>query len=324
MTNICLVGYGSIGPVHARALAEIPGVRVSAVCDRIRSRAEAGAGFCGAVAYTEFSEALCDPAIDVFHILTPHYLHAPMIEAVLEKHKTAVCEKPLICTKKELDTALTWRDRDVFCIFQNRTNTAIQTLKTLIDTDRSLGALRGVKAFHVWHRDSDYYHSADWRGKKATEGGGVLINQALHTLDLVCYLTGGVRSVEGQASNHSLRGVIDVEDTVSAYLRFQNGATGLFFASNAGAVDSAPRIECSFEHALLTYENGKLFRDGLPVAENRAVPLGKPCWGGGHTDEFYRIYVSRTPTRVADVENTLRTLFAIYESADRGGKEVFI
>lgn len=323
MKNVCIVGCGSIAPVHAASLLKIPEVRLFAVCDIVKARADKIAASSGAKAYYSFDDALNDESIDFYHICTPHYLHFDMIDAVLKSGRSAVTEKPAVMTLKELEKASSWDETRVFPIFQNRHNASIKELLRAYESGET-GKLTGIKANHTWKRTKEYYESGKWRGKKLTEGGGVLINQAIHTLDLALLIGGKVISLEAETANHSLKGSIDVEDTAEIYAKFESGASLNFYATNANIADSAPFIEYYFENGVYRYDNYTLYINGSPVAFDRADAPGKPCWGGGHEAEFSDIYIHKKNYGMKRVENTLKTVFAAYKSAAFGGKEIIL
>ena len=167
--NVCIVGYGCIAPVHASALLQLPDeVKIYAICDIVKEKADKGAEKYGAKAYYSIDEALEDTEIDVFHICTPHYLHFPMIEKCLAKGKMVVSEKPLVMTRDELKKASAFKDSHLYCIFQNRTNNSVLKLKEIIESDKTIGKLTGIRAIMTWKRTEHYYRSGPWRGKIAT------------------------------------------------------------------------------------------------------------------------------------------------------------
>lgn len=171
----------------------------------------------------------------------------------------------------------------------------------------------------TWHRDKAYYNADSWRGRWETEGGGVLINQAVHTLDYFSYLLGKVEIVRANMCNYSLEDVIEVEDTFTASLKLAGGISGLFFATNAYAENSSPFFEILFEKGRARYMDGQLWVNDQPVAKDTAPALGKAYWGSGHSRLLKRYYDERQYFGIADVENTMETMFAMYESAGRGG-----
>lgn len=322
MKHVCIVGYGAIGPVHAEALADMPGVKLYGICDIEKERAEKGATEYGCKAFCNLEECLADDKVDSVHICTPHYLHYEMIEKSLLAGKMVVTEKPVTMTKEEFALLLSkYPRKPVYPVMQNRTNTCITTLKEIIANEPELGQLKAIKGVLTWHRDASYYDAADWRGTLAYEGGGVLINQAVHTLDLMIYLAGDVKCVNATTSNKSLQGVIQVEDTVDALLKFKNGATGIFYATNAYGKNSKPQIELEFENAFFQYINNALYCNQEFVCKNDHMFSGKDYWGSGHGRLLHSIYANNHAFTVEDVKNTMETMFAIYESA-KEGKEI--
>ena len=239
-----------------------------------------------------------------------------MIEKCIQAGKQVITEKPVTMKKEEFDVLLLqYADKPVHPMMQNRTNKCITRLKKIIDTKFSIGKLVSAKGVLTWHRDEAYYRSADWRGTIEYEGGGVLINQAVHTLDLMIYLAGNVKSVNATTSNKSLQDVIEVEDTIDAFLEFENGATGIFYATNAYGKNSKPQIELEFEHASFQYINGELYQDKQFICCDDHKFCCKDYWGSGHGRLLYDLYTNQKALTVADVKNTMQTMFAMYESA---------
>ncbi len=318
MKNIAIVGFGAIGTLHAKALSDVKNARLYAVCDidgdalaRVRSAYE------DVRLYPDFDEMLLDDTIHAVHICTPHYLHFEMIEKALAAGKEVITEKPLTMTKAELDALLSLENADKICVvFQNRLNPSVVKLKAILEKG-DLGKLITAKGILTWHRDLSYYKSAAWRGKLDTEGGGVLINQAIHTLDLMSYLGGNIASVKASAQNFTLP-ELEVEDTVTALLEFENGARGLFFATNGYGRDDAPTLEFIFENDIFTYRDGKLYQGDAVLADDTGDALGKSCWGAGHRTLLKNYYEKQVFFTPFDVKNTMDTVFAIYESAKTG------
>lgn len=321
--NVCVVGYGAIGPVHAKALSQIEGVTLYGICDIDRERAQQAAEQYHCHAFYDLSECLAEKEIDCVHICTPHYLHFAMIEKSVAAGKMVVVEKPVVMKKEELTALRRYCGSRVFPIFQNRINRCVEEMKRIIEEESELGELKAVKGIVTWNREAAYYNAASWRGTKAFEGGGVLINQALHTLDLMLYLGGKVKAVDATSSNHSLRKVIEVEDTVDVYMQYENGAKGIFYATNAYGENSPVQLEMRFEKVSLLYMGGKLYRDGEKICEDDDSFLGKSYWGAGHAKLLYDIYVRQKPILLEDVLATMNTMFAMYESAETG-KDILV
>ncbi len=221
MKKVCIVGYGAIGPIHAMALEKTAQGRLYGVCDVDPARRRACAEQYGAVEYEDFDTMLLDKEIQSVHICTPHYLHYEMIRKALAAGKDVVAEKPLVRTREEWEALQRLPGADRICVvLQNRLNPCVQRMRELVRSGE-LGAVRAVRGILTWNRDRAYYESARWRGKWETEGGGLLINQAVHTLDLFSYVAGDICGVRADMCNHTLEGVIQVEDTLVAHLELR-------------------------------------------------------------------------------------------------------
>lgn len=320
--KVCIAGYGAIGPVHAKALEDVDQAVLYAVCDIQESRRRLCTETYPVVAYEDFDRMLEDTAIDSVHICTPHYLHFEMIKKALEAGKDVVVEKPATMTRAQFTALKELKGAERICmVLQNRLNPSVQKMKELVQSGE-LGAVLGAKGILTWHRDREYYESGSWRGRWETEGGGVLINQAVHTLDYFSYLLGNVESVRANMCNYSLEDVIEVEDTFTARLKLAGGVSGLFFATNAYAENSAPFFEILFEKGNARYMDGGLWVNRQPAARDTAPALGKAYWGSGHNRLLKLYYDENQYFGIADVENTMETMFAMYESAAGGGRVV--
>lgn len=324
MKKVCIAGYGAIGPVHAKALEYVNGAALYAVCDINESKRKLCMEKYPVVAYDDFDQMLLDDDIDSVHICTPHYLHYEMIKKALAAGKDVVVEKPVTMTLEQF-TALKELEgaKKVCVILQNRLNPSVQKMKQLVQ-DGELGKVKAAKGVLTWHRDRSYYESDAWRGKWDTEGGGVLINQAVHTLDYFSYLVGNVISVKANMFNYSLEDIIEVEDTFIAAMDLENGVKGLFFATNAYAENSAPYFEILFEKGKARYMDGQLWVNQQPVAKDTAPLLGKAYWGSGHNRLLQQYYEEHEFFSLSDVENTMKTMFAMYESARNGGSIFYV
>lgn len=324
MKNACIVGYGKIGPNHANAFEKIENAKLYAVCDISEEKIKKCQESFDVIGYTDFDEMLKDENIDSVHICTPHYLHFEMIVKALKAGKSVVSEKPVTMTKEQFEELKRFPDADKVClIFQNRLNNCVVKLKGIIESGE-MGKIIGAKSILTWCRKADYYLSADWRGKWATEGGGALINQAVHSLDLLRYLVGEFESVRANMMNYSLEDVIEVEDTFIGRLGYKNGATGFFIATNSYAVNSPMDIEIVFEKGTARYCNNKLTVNDEVVETDTVATGEKGYWGTSHTKAIKNFYDKGTFFDIKDAENTMYTMFAMYESAKDGGKIINI
>ena len=233
-----VIGCGVIAPMHVGSIAAAGG-EVVQLCDIDTDKAaRLRAAHCpGAEITADFDETLSRNP-DVVHICTPHYLHAGMAEAALRRGINVFVEKPLCISVAELERiseAAARSSAQLGVCFQNRFTPAAAEAKRL-----AASVTAGYCSVQ-WKRDAAYYASAGWRGKKATEGGGVLINQAIHTLDLLLWLIGEPRFVTANVSNRTHAGVIDVEDTAEGLIEFDNCSAPFYATVSAAGSRSADR-----------------------------------------------------------------------------------
>jgi len=294
--NAVIIGCGAISVVHAHAINNSEFAKLYGVCDTDKDKLDAAVEKHGCKGYTSIEEVLEDENVDVVHICTPHYLHAPMLEASVKAGKKVVVEKPMTMNFDQYRHAyavVKEYDGAVCSIIQNRFNPCIVKIKEMIESGK-YGNVTGLRGILTWKRDAKYYASGPWRGKWATEGGGVVINQALHTIDLLCYLGKKPKSVKANYDNRSLQGIIEVEDTAEATIRMEDGINALFYATNAYCRDSCYDLEVVMENAYLKYmlnnlyliENGEM----TMICSDKADVCGKACWGGGHATVIGNFY----------------------------------
>ncbi len=321
-----VIGCGGISATHLRALMGIEGVRVAAFCDTARDRAERRAAeYGGGDVYEDYRDVLARDDIDAVHVLTPHHLHGEMCLAALARGKYTLCEKPMAI---RLDEARAMRaadtDHRLGVIFQNRYNASATAAKKLLDSGE-MGKIIAARATVAWLRDAAYYAGADWRGKWATEGGGSLINQSIHTVDLLYYLCGPFARVKGKISTDLLQGVIEVEDNCHAVIQFTGGFVGLLHTSNNFGFSDMPEILIYCENGLLTLhgETLTLTRDGAVtvLSDARARDNGaKAVYGNSHAiqiAEFYKSIRNKAPIWIDGNEGypAIWAVLGVYESS---------
>ena len=278
-----VVGLGVIGSVHMEVL-EALGNEVAAVCDTDPARLSAYPHIAG---YTDYAEMLHAVRPDVVHICTPHHEHARMVVEALKRDIHVLCEKPLCINAEEIEQVLAAERASKALLgvcHQNRYNPANLYVKELIAGKQVTDGTGMV----VWNRDKSYYEASPWRAKKETAGGGVLINQALHTLDLLQWYAGEPRFVIARASNLALDD-IEVEDTLSAV--FSGGADFTFFATNCAAQGFPVEVTLrTKEHLIKLLPNAVLVDDEAISFEKDTRFYGKQCYGTGHERLFADFY----------------------------------
>ncbi len=235
--GFALVGCGMIARYHARALAEIPSTRVAALVSRAPANAqklldETGAPACPVFATVE--EAVQSPGVDVIVITTPSgaHLEPAVIAAAAGKH--VVVEKPLEITGDRCERIIEACDRHkvkLCTIFPSRFADANITLKAAVEAGK-FGRLTLGEASNKWWRSQAYYDEGGWKGTQALDGGGALMNQAIHNVDLLLWMMGPAVAVTGLTATLA-HDRIEVEDTAVAAVRFRSGALGLIAATTS-------------------------------------------------------------------------------------------
>ncbi len=232
--TFALVGCGSIAPTHAKALAALPNdARLTHCCDTNAGLADAFAAKFNLKTAT-FDEVLADPAIDAVTFCTPSGLHASLGARALAAGKHVIIEKPMEITPAACEPLLAAQrasGRKLAIISQHRFDPSSQQVRACLNRGE-LGKLVLVEARIPWYRTQEYYDSGDWRGTWALDGGGCLMNQGVHTVDLLLWLAGPVKTVYAQMRT-AAHERIEVEDVVTATLTFANGAIGNLMATTA-------------------------------------------------------------------------------------------
>jgi predicted dehydrogenase len=296
--RVAVVGCGDIAAVHLDAIrdaAAAGAVEPVGVCDVDGGRRAEAAARAGCPGFADLAAMLDAVAPDVVHVCTPHHRHADLAAACLARGVSVLLEKPLAHTLPDgerLVRAAADSEAVLGVCFQNRYNDTARALRELLDGG-GLGRVLGGRASVNWFRDADYYARRDWRGRWATAGGGVLMNQAIHTLDLLQWYLGPVTDVRGTVATLALP--IEVEDTAALRMRHGGAVTSTLYATN-GHVENAPvTVEIVAEHAravlgtdlTVTYADGRVetYAPATVASGERAY------WGASHgllIDDFYR------------------------------------
>ncbi len=264
-TGFGIVGPGTIGRVHAEAINAIPGARLVAVCGREAQRTSEFAARFGAAGYTDYEKFLAHPGLQIVNICTPSGMHAAQGQRAAAAGKHVLVEKPIEITLARADELIRACDRaqvKLGVIFQSRFVPAVQRIRQAMDEGR-FGRLLLGDAYVKWYRAPEYYAAGSWHGTLALDGGGALVNQAIHTLDLLRWLMGPADMV------FALKGAlryphIEAEDTLVGTLRFQNGALGVIEATTSVAPGFKRRIEISGERGTVILDGDIISHWSLP------------------------------------------------------------
>ena len=314
--KVCIVGFGVVAEIHAIAVDKCENAELYAVCDIKEDRIAKCKERYDVIGYSDFDDVLNDKNIDAVHICTPHYLHYEMAKKAVEHNKSVVLEKPVVIKREEFKK-LSKLDGDIAIVFQNRLNPCMKKLKSVVES-KEYGEIVGIKSVLTWYRDAEYYKSDLWRGKWETEGGGVLINQSVHSLDILCWLCGKVKKVNSVMANLSIP-QIEVEDTCVAYIEFESGVKGSFFATNSYCENSPMHIEVIFENGRALYHDKKLYLNNKLIETDVYINNKKAYWGSGHLELIDNVYSKNIKISLKDVENTMDTVFSIYENYKKDG-----
>jgi UDP-N-acetyl-2-amino-2-deoxyglucuronate dehydrogenase len=229
-----IIGCGKVGHTHAQGYQRLPESELAAVCDVSLERAEAYGKTYHVKGYNDFDLMLHENQIDVLSICTPHPLHAETIQRAAAHGVHVLTEKPLASDLSDCDLAIdACRQNHVKLgvISQRRFYPPIQRMKTAIAAGKIGQPIIGDLVVLGW-RDEAYYAMDAWRGKWQAEGGGVLVNQTIHQLDLLVWLMGPIDELFGYWDNFN-HPYIEVDDTAAALMRFKSGAIGQILVSNS-------------------------------------------------------------------------------------------
>ena len=311
-----VIGVGVIGSLHAEILTEKN--MLAAVCDTDENKLKKY----NCPGYTDYKIMIDEVRPDCVHICTPHYLHAEMIIYALERGVNVLCEKPLCINSDQIKAVLEAEKHSTaklgVCL-QNRYNKENVFVKEYLAGKKVVCA----SAVVAWRRTKEYYNSAKWRGRYATEGGGVLINQALHTLDLLQYFAGMPKTLTASVSNLTLKGSIEVEDT--AVLQSVKGAGISLFASVGCAADMPVVITVKTDKDVIQIYPGAVLINGVMqnIEKSTEKLRGKECYGSSHgllIDDFYK-HIKENKRFEIDGEEASKAVKLILAAYKSGGNE---
>jgi UDP-N-acetyl-2-amino-2-deoxyglucuronate dehydrogenase len=335
-----IIGCGMIANFHARAVADIRGASVVACYDTFPAAADRLAQSIGCRAYHALPALLDDPRVDVVTICTPSGAHLEPAVAAATAGKHVIVEKPLEITLARCDRIIEACARAgvvLSTIFPSRFHESSRLLKQAIDRGR-FGRLTVGDAYVKWYRTQRYYDSGAWRGTWKLDGGGALMNQAIHSVDLLSWLMGPVKDLSARVAMLAHER-IEVEDVAMAALRFANGALGVIEATTAAYPGALKRIEIhgSTGSAVLREEDITTWSFARATRADAALlrrMAGKTKTGGGaadpaaigyhgHTAQFKDVLQAiktRRPPRIDGPEGrrSVEIILAIYKAAETG------
>jgi predicted dehydrogenase len=333
-----IVGCGTIGPWHADAVNAVKQARLLACCDIIPDRARAMAEKHGLRAYTDYQEMLTrEDEVQAVSVCTPSGLHSPVAIAAAQAGKHILSEKPLDISLAAMDAMIAAADEagvKLACVFQNRTYPDSKRLREAVRTGK-LGKVVLGDCYQKYFRSHDYYASGAWRATWELDGGGALMNQGVHGIDMLLWVMGNPKRVNAHA--RTLVRNIYVEDTAVAIVEFENRALGTVEGTTSVTPGYGMKLEISGDRGTIVWENGRIVAWDIP-GEEAAPPAEEAAGKGtaadplalsiyGHiqhvTDLCAAIRENREPDITGrDARKAVELIKAIYLSSRRHGDTV--
>ncbi len=270
--NFGVVGCGVIAPTHVKCIDELPQAKVAALCDIRREKAEVLAQTYPATVYTDYHTMLEQKDIDIVLVLTPSGLHSEVGIAAAQAGKHVIVEKPMDVTLRKADALIeACRKAGVklSCISQHRFDNAVVALKQAVDADK-LGQLNFGGSHTKWFRSQAYYDGGEWRGTWALDGGGALINQSIHYVDMLQYIMGPVEELHAYCATRAHQD-IEVEDIAAAVLKFKSGAVGIIEGNTAAYPGFCTRLDIYGTDGSIIIEDDKIKEWRMKSGEKCAV-----------------------------------------------------
>jgi len=327
-----IVGLGNISGFHVGAIRALPGCKLVAVSSRSAERRAKAADELGVKTFADYREMLLVPELDVVCVCTPSGQHMGPAVLAARAGKHVICEKPLEITVERAERIVdACREGNVqlACIFQNRYASPYREVLGLL-AERRLGQLVLGNAYIKWYRPASYYAGSEWRGTRRGDGGAALINQGIHTIDLLLDVMGPVRSVRGKVKTlvHSIEG----EDVGAAVVEFESGAIGTIEASTAVYSGFPERLEIHGDAGSVILEGGKIVHLRTATGDARALEPNGAASGASdpmaidselHRRQYAEIVAAFRARRAPEVSGeaglrALRVVRAIYESSQTG------
>ncbi len=335
-----VIGCGMIAGFHAKAIADIRNAKIVGCYDRFPGAADRLAEQTGCQSYHDLDEMLANPDIHIVTICTPSGAHLEPAIAAARAGKHLIVEKPLEITLKRCDRIIQECEKAgvlLSTIFPSRFHKSSKLMKAAVDKGK-FGQLTMGDSYVKWFRSQEYYDSGAWRGTWALDGGGALMNQAIHSVDLLAWLMGPVSEISAHTATLAHKR-IEVEDVAVATVRFENGALGVIEATTAAYPGSLKKIELHGTHGSATLEEediidwdfAKMTKRDKSLVEEMA---GRTSSGGGaadpsaighhgHTELFkdvLKAIKNGTQPSVDGYEGrrSVEIILAIYKSAETG------
>lgn len=329
--RVGIIGCGRISVMHLVPAQKLEQSQLVACCDIRKELAEETADKYGITPYTDYMEMLEKENLDAVHICLPHYLHVPVAMDAMKRGVHVLSEKPMSIDYASAEAAVKCAEENNVLygvIFQCRYNNATRLVKNAVASGK-LGKIISARSTLTWKRSDDYYNDSDWKGTWDKEGGGVVIDQAIHSIDLVTWIVDSeVESISGSMANRGHK-IMIVEDSAEGLITFKNGVRyGYYCMNNYGCDEPIEiRLYCENGKAVFSYDDAYItYNDGTTEEahqrENTEVyEGGKDYWGFQHIlqiEQFYKACLGLEPLEISG-KDALRTHKIICEIYDQGG-----
>ena len=329
--KVGVIGCGRISVMHLVSIGALENAELICVCDNKKERADEAAEKYGVKAYYDYEEMLAKESLDAVHICLPHYLHSKVAIAAFEKGVHVLTEKPMDVDLQSAERAVAKaKEQGVLygVISQCRYNNSAQLVKKAVESGK-LGKVISARSTLTWTRPDEYYQESDWKGTWDKEGGGVVIDQAIHSIDLVNWIVNSeVESVSCSMANRGHK-IVDVEDSAEGLITYKNGVKYGFYCMNNYGVDEPIEIKLycekgkvtfGYDDAYIEYNDGS--KEEAHQDENtQEYEGGKDYWGFQHIrqiSQFYKACLGEERLEISG-EEALKTHALIMEIYRQGG-----
>lgn len=279
-----VVGLGVVADYHINGIQAAEGAELVAVSDVVEPRAKEVGEKLGVPWYTSVGNMMSQPGLDVVCITTPSGIRIPIATEATKAGKHLIIEKPIDITLEKADTIIEAAEKagvNLMCIFQLRYGEAVNKVREAVQGGR-LGKVVLGDAYIKWYRPQEYYDSAAWRGTWEMEGGGALMTQGIHTVDLLRWIMGPVANVHARMG--ALVHKVDVEDTVIAALEYESGALGVIEATTASHPGMPAKLEFSGSKGTICLEADRITVWDIEGEESQVSSAGASDVGKAASD----------------------------------------
>ena len=330
MLRVGIIGCGCIFTMHATSCDHLENATLVGVCDIKKDRADAAAKKYNVNAYYDYKELIDKEKPDVVHVCVPHYLHPIISRYALEHGVNVLCEKPMsIKYEDAIENVRIAKENGVKygIIFQCRYNNTAKLVKENLENGK-LGKVISARVVLTWCKPDSYYSLSDWKGTWDKEGGGVIIDQAIHSIDLAnWFINDEPIEVQAHLSNRG-HSIMEVDDTGEGFIRYKNGATLSFWAMNNYGCDDPIEIRllCENGKVVMSYDDVEIrFNDGTILStctQNDGIYYegGKDYWGFQHIRQIADFYDAVENNRQPQIsgEEALKIQKLICEIYEKG------